>query len=398
MEFTSNYYPVSESMARRAKEMMSFSNYSEGSATGDQRYYVDAIVSYANEILKKHPTEDADKIAKAQYYIDKYSRKVAEAIDKQHAIDCRCPSVMIAGPSNFPVRKKEKQNAAAEAHWRSTRDLYYRDSRNYYYNKIRLALVDSGVIKSDDENATDKIKAKIARLDVMEDPFGNNKAEIRRLKERLLVLSPDEVKAGKEVMVNGKPATYENIVGVFDSFKPQRSVYTPDENRFYLSIPLVFSDGSRKYKGYISNEVDESGENWRSYGNAENNYQPIWKPLDDLTKYLLVIGQVNGSGNKAVVYSILKDLDPRNAKKEKAKEDSAEGKDEVASTITINGEPAVVKENQELVRLQILFSDIPQKETREILKSNGFKWAPSQSAWQRLLNENARLALRRIQS
>ena len=33
---------------------------------------------------------------------------------------------------------------------------------------------------------------------------------------------------------------------------------------------------------------------------------------------------------------------------------------------------------------------------REVLKSNGFKWAPSQGAWQRQLTNNARYALKKV--
>lgn len=32
--------------------------------------------------------------------------------------------------------------------------------------------------------------------------------------------------------------------------------------------------------------------------------------------------------------------------------------------------------------------------TRSILKSNGFRWSPSQGAWQRQLTNNARYALK----
>lgn len=41
-------------------------------------------------------------------------------------------------------------------------------------------------------------------------------------------------------------------------------------------------------------------------------------------------------------------------------------------------------------RLQILFDQKPDEKMRTLLKSNGFKWAPSQSAWQRQLTPNAK--------
>jgi hypothetical protein len=394
--FKANYSAVNEETARIAKEMNSFYDYKKGSATKEQNEYVDSIVEYANKLLEKNQTEDQEKIERVQYYIDKYSEKLAEAIDKQNSIETRCPSMMIAGPSNFPVRKKEKQNAARDSFFRDYGYLFKTDKYgNHYYKEIFLVLTDNGVIASDDKNAVGKIKEKIKRLEIMDDPYGNKKAEIRRLKERLLVLSPDEMKAGKEITINGKCATFENIVALFDNYKPRKSVYkslyTEQEEppRYYLEIPVTFYDGKRNYREFISEEVTEDGTQISTYGNAENGYKPIWKPLDDYKKFNLVIGKISGSGNKAVIYSILRDLDPRRQKTNETATPSEK-------TATINGEKVTIKANAEEMRLQLFFDGKPQEETRSILKSNGFKWAPSQGAWQRLLNSNATSALNRI--
>ena len=43
-----------------------------------------------------------------------------------------------------------------------------------------------------------------------------------------------------------------------------------------------------------------------------------------------------------------------------------------------------------------MFEEKPEQEVREVLKSNGFRWAPSQEAWQRQLNNNARYALQKV--
>lgn len=40
-------------------------------------------------------------------------------------------------------------------------------------------------------------------------------------------------------------------------------------------------------------------------------------------------------------------------------------------------------------RLQLLFDEKPSDEQRTTLKMNGFRWAPSEGAWQRQLNVNA---------
>ena len=44
------------------------------------------------------------------------------------------------------------------------------------------------------------------------------------------------------------------------------------------------------------------------------------------------------------------------------------------------------------MRVQLVFDGKPDNETRDLLKKNGFKWAPSQGAWQRQLNNAGKYA------
>ena len=55
-----------------------------------------------------------------------------------------------------------------------------------------------------------------------------------------------------------------------------------------------------------------------------------------------------------------------------------------------------VEVNTELNRLQLFFNDKPSEGQRAQLKANGFKWAPSQGAWQRQLTDNAIYAASRL--
>jgi hypothetical protein len=55
--------------------------------------------------------------------------------------------------------------------------------------------------------------------------------------------------------------------------------------------------------------------------------------------------------------------------------------------LVING--VRVLENTEAMRLQLFFEGKPANEIISLLKSNGFKWAPSVMAWQRQLTNNA---------
>ena len=55
-----------------------------------------------------------------------------------------------------------------------------------------------------------------------------------------------------------------------------------------------------------------------------------------------------------------------------------------------------VVENMEAMRYQIKFDGKPEADVRTMLKSNGFKWAPSQGAWQRQITANGKWALERV--
>ena len=62
----------------------------------------------------------------------------------------------------------------------------------------------------------------------------------------------------------------------------------------------------------------------------------------------------------------------------------------------IEGDGYRVVENTDLGRIQMIFDGKPDEATRRILKRNGFRWAPSQDAWQRHLNANGRNAVRHV--
>ena len=62
-------------------------------------------------------------------------------------------------------------------------------------------------------------------------------------------------------------------------------------------------------------------------------------------------------------------------------------KTRVSAEIVINGIRA--RQNVEANRVQLFFPDKPDDAMRAKLKSSGFRWAPSEGAWQRQLTNNA---------
>ena len=148
------YYAIDETAARIAHNMNSFYVFQQGKVTEEYRKLVDAAAALAAE---KKNCVDSMFHAKIDALLDAYSRKLADWYNKGLAIESRCPSVMIAGPSNFPIRKKEKQNAA--------RDKHMRDYERIKALLTKIAATGTGSIRSDDPDALAKLKSKRASLE-----------------------------------------------------------------------------------------------------------------------------------------------------------------------------------------------------------------------------------------
>lgn len=67
-----------------------------------------------------------------------------------------------------------------------------------------------------------------------------------------------------------------------------------------------------------------------------------------------------------------------------------------ADAAPVEGDGYKLVENAELGRIQFLFDGKPDEATRALLKANGFRWSPSQGAWQRMLNDNGRYAAQKV--
>ena len=81
-----NYYPINEAAARQAKEMNSFYDYKEGSATEEYRGMVDKAAALAERQKARVDPMYHEKIDRL---LDTYARKLAENMNHGYAIDAR---------------------------------------------------------------------------------------------------------------------------------------------------------------------------------------------------------------------------------------------------------------------------------------------------------------------
>lgn len=273
------YYPINEAAAKRAKKMNSFSDYTPGSATLEYKSLVDQAAEIAENQKKR---VDPSFHGKIDALLDTYSKKLAANMNNGFAIDSRVPSVLIAGGSNFPTRKKEKQNAARDKNYGEWKDI------QGLLEKIRSTGM--GGISADDPDAVKKLNAKLEKLTkaqetmkavnayyrknktlescpeldseatqklkarmeirgVQDKPYptwalSNNNAEIRRIKERIQSLS-----VNKEELYTGW------------EFAGGRAEINVKDNR----LQLFFDD---KPDGKIRDELKANGFRWSPKASA----------------------------------------------------------------------------------------------------------------------------------
>ena len=149
-----SYHTINEEAARRANDMNSFRDYKAGSATAEYRRMVDAATELAERQKQRVDPMYHEKIDRL---LEIYCRKLAENMNASYSIEARCPSILISGGGNFPVRKKERQNAARD------RNL---EEWNYIQGLLdKIRSVGTGGISSDDPQAVEKLEAKLAALE-----------------------------------------------------------------------------------------------------------------------------------------------------------------------------------------------------------------------------------------
>lgn len=147
------YYPIDESMARLSHQMMSMSDYRDGSATAGYRAAVDEAAALVERQKQKvspfyHHKLDA--------LLDRYARRLAAYYNDYYRNEAACPSILISGGSNFPVRGKEKQNSR-------------RETLMHEYNEIqgilsKIKSVGTGPIDPTDPHAREMYADRLQRL------------------------------------------------------------------------------------------------------------------------------------------------------------------------------------------------------------------------------------------
>ena len=147
---------INENLARAAKEANSWSDYIAGSAMAQYNASCERARQLAEERKASVPTDRHDELDRL---VERYCERLAKWTNANNANEASCPSVMISGAGNFPVRKKNKQNARRETLMREYNDI------SAILDKIENYGVGGFPILAGDADAIEKLKEKIAEAE-----------------------------------------------------------------------------------------------------------------------------------------------------------------------------------------------------------------------------------------
>jgi hypothetical protein len=147
---------INETLAKRNKENMSFSDYKKGSATEEFNLIVaEARIKIDNAKLKVSP-EGQERL---ETLFDWYCSKYASWINKSNGNGANHVSVMISGGSNYNMKAHDRYMRRETTLWKEYEEFSNLDSR------IHSLVVGDKIIKSDDVSATEKLAAKVEEME-----------------------------------------------------------------------------------------------------------------------------------------------------------------------------------------------------------------------------------------
>ena len=174
---------IDESAAKAANDANNMADYKDGNATAIYRARVEEIYKIVDEIEEKRPT----LLDKAKSMACRYSSNLARYYNAFYYNEASCPSLLVCGGGNFPVKKKNRQNARRDSLLQEWNNL------ESYKQKIKSLVTSTNrVISSDDDYALELMEEKVSYL--MEQHELMKKAN-RAIRKKDTEAGDDELKA-----------------------------------------------------------------------------------------------------------------------------------------------------------------------------------------------------------
>lgn len=235
-------------------------------------------------------------------------------------------------------------------------DLYARKLAEWYNEHFRVEAMCPSVLVSGAGNfPTAKKHKQNARRDALLDKWNS----IQSILDRISKCGTDAIKSSDERAIEKLELKIERLTEAQDTMKAVNAYYR--KNKTLDGCPDLTEEQTAKLKEAMSSGWHYEDKPFASY-QLTNNGAEIRRLKERLAK--------------------LKEIKEAGTQEHSEEEVGIEG--------------LTVVENTEAMRIQLIFDDKPDEETRALLKSYGFRWSPRFTAWQRNLNDNGKWAAKKV--
>lgn len=288
-----------------------------GTSHSPERRGDDAIKGYVNEMqtveAKFTQWATAENEAELKADLEAYRQGYLAKYTAYLAAHSRVISVLVTGPANFPTRTNQKRNETCDRRAKEYLD-WNEATLKRLERKYNPVIKANAPISSDDNNAVEKLQAKIAQAEATQELMKKANAIIRK------ALPDTETVAALKVL------------GISDT-------------------------------------------------NAYKLLQPDYMGRKGFQDFYLK----NNSANIRRMKERIAELEREEERRVTIQDDQEE---------EVNGVRVV--ENTDINRIQLKFPGKPEAGIRDRLKASGFRWSPTEGAWQRQLNEAGRGAVKKV--
>lgn len=235
-------------------------------------------------------------------------------------------------------------------------DLYSRKLAEWYNEHFRVEAMCPSVLVSGAGNfPTAKKHKQNARRDALLDKWNS----IQSILDRISKCGTDAIKSSDERAIEKLELKIERLTEAQETMKAVNAYYR--KNKTLDGCPDITEEQIEKLKTAMASGWHYEDKPFASY-QLTNNGAEIRRLKERLAK--------------------LKEIKEAGTQEHSEEEVGIEG--------------LTVVENTEAMRIQLIFDDKPDEETRALLKSYGFRWSPRFTAWQRNLNDNGKWAANKV--
>lgn len=354
------------------------------------RFWAEKVNAMHEYLLKVAKNDEQTKVAYS--LSETFRNKSKKLLEEWLRVHSNCMSAFVTGPANFPTKKAESASNAADARYNDY-NLYCENAKSKYARIIQNTLTQAEKDKKYTVEVRDFFKKLDNDIKVAQAIAKKSKGSVPSYIKTNMIQS---LKSRFETLWSNRQYNFFNeaLDKIAEAQKEEGVVLFAPSNSIWERWDGITEENLNKSKdlqtiinlcnGLYSKSKEEL-ENFNFEGlNYYINYH--LNKLSGLQRFISLkiavekIEQTQRELNISILPSdhwVYKTIEKNKQVQETAQNDSVETSDIYVA------EGLRIEDNIEEQKVRLYFDGKPEFDIRNEIKSHGFKWAPSQMAWQR---------------